>query len=312
MKQFIWMLCGIFLSGLLLGTLSACGANQYGVMFITTGQPSQEEQAEAPAEPDPAPAEPDPTPAEEASPSAAPDEDTARRLAYGKVLWDALLTGELPDGENLDWLSAEDAAKNEFALCDLDGDGEEELLLRWTNACVAGMTDFVFRYDGEAVSLAFQEFAGTEFYAGAAAKAPWSHSQGWAGRFWPFNLYQYDAETKSYTEIGSVDAWDRSLFEDDEALSATFPSGIDADGDGLVYYILTGEWYKNSRVPSDGSLDGRLWGVDPVDGPDMENWLSFYTGGTEPLPLPLQTLTEDHIAALGAPKPDVIYPEPAG
>ncbi len=26
MKQFIWMLCGIFVSGLLLGTLSACGA----------------------------------------------------------------------------------------------------------------------------------------------------------------------------------------------------------------------------------------------------------------------------------------------
>ena len=26
MKQFIWMLCGIFVSGLLVGTLSACGA----------------------------------------------------------------------------------------------------------------------------------------------------------------------------------------------------------------------------------------------------------------------------------------------
>ena len=25
MKPFIWMLCGIFVSGLLLGTLSACG-----------------------------------------------------------------------------------------------------------------------------------------------------------------------------------------------------------------------------------------------------------------------------------------------
>ena len=28
MKQFIWMLCGIFVAGLLLGTLSACGAEE--------------------------------------------------------------------------------------------------------------------------------------------------------------------------------------------------------------------------------------------------------------------------------------------
>lgn len=33
MKQFIWMLCGIFLSGLLLGTLSACGAEPRGIPF---------------------------------------------------------------------------------------------------------------------------------------------------------------------------------------------------------------------------------------------------------------------------------------
>lgn len=36
MKQFIWMLCGIFLSGLLLGTLSACGTEQLSVCVITT------------------------------------------------------------------------------------------------------------------------------------------------------------------------------------------------------------------------------------------------------------------------------------
>ncbi len=40
MKHFIWMLCGIFLSGLLLGTLSACGADSHVTAFVTTGQPS--------------------------------------------------------------------------------------------------------------------------------------------------------------------------------------------------------------------------------------------------------------------------------
>lgn len=315
MKQFIWILCGIFLSGLLLGALSACGADQFGVTVMTTGGGQAEDAPEDSASEEDAgsgeqtgsqytdacPASPEPVEAVR-----------ARSAAYGEVLWNALLRGTLPDGENLDWLSAEDAAANEFAVCDVDGDGEEELLLRWTNACVAGTADFVFRYDSQRVSLEFQEFAGVEFYAGGAAKAPWSHNQGWAGRFWPYNLYQYNGETESYVDIGSVDAWDRSLFEDDEALSAAFPADADADGDGLVYYILTGEWYKNSRTPDGGNLDGTLWGVRPVDGPDMENWLSFHTGGTEPVQLPLQKLTEDNIAALGAPKPDVTYPEPAG
>lgn len=313
MKHFIWMLCGIFLSGLLLGTLSACGAGQVktsGVLIVNDGKsaPAQEDAEDS------APEESggDFVPAEETSPSATPDEDAARRLAYGKVLWDAYEQGVLPDGTRLDWTSAEDAAENQFAVCDVDGDGEEELLLRWTNASVAGMADFVFRYDSQGVGLEFQEFAGVEFYGSGAAKADWSHNQGWAGRFWPFNLYRYDGSTGAYQEIGAVDAWDRSLFEDDEALSAAFPQDADADGDGLVYYLLTGDWALNSRVPADGTLDGRLWGVDPVDGPDMENWLNIYIDGAEPVQLPLRKLTEDNIAALGAPEPDYPAGEPLG
>lgn len=283
MKHFIWMLCGIFISGLLLGSLSACGADQFGISVITTtSQPAPSEAAPAEA----------PPPGKDA----APDEETDR--TYAQVLRDALLSGVLPGGEGLDWTSAEAAAENQFAVCDLNGDGEEELLLRWTNASTAGTADFVFRYSGGEVSREFSEFAGVEFYPNGVAKAPWSHSQGWAGRFWPYNLYQYDRETGTYAELGAVDAWDLSITEGDEALAAAFPKDVDADGDGLVYYILTGEWYANSRTPSDGNLDGRLWGVDPVDGPDHESWLNAYTGGAEVVRLPLQALTEENIAAL--------------
>ena len=314
MKHFIWMLCGIFISGLLLGSLSACGGTEHrAVIFATEGQPSDGEAASAErtdstsgepasaAEEIPeAPTGPTGTTDAAGTPASgtAPDEDAARYLAYGQVLRDALLKGVLPDGENLDWTSAEAAEENQFAVYDLDGDGEEELLLRWTNAVMAGKSDFVFRYDGQGVSLDFQEFAGVQFYAGGAAKADWSHNQGWAGRVWPFNLYQYDGSTGTYKEIGAVDAWDRSLFEDDETLSAAFPQDADKDGDGLVYYILTGEWYNQNRVPSDGNLDGKLWGVDPVDGPDVDKWLESYTGGEYPIQLPLQKLTEEKISLI--------------
>ena len=50
MKPFIWMLCGIFVSGLLLGTLSACGAAYPGPaesLAAAASFPAQEEPAPA-------------------------------------------------------------------------------------------------------------------------------------------------------------------------------------------------------------------------------------------------------------------------
>ena len=168
MKQFIWMLCGIFASGLLLGTLSACGADQFSTCVITTEKPS---------------------PAQEAAPA--------------------------PADQPEDQPAPEDAPK-----------------------------------------------PGASITAG-----------------------------------------------EDGALTAAFPR--EADGDGLVCYILTGEWYRNDRTPS-GGLDGRLWDTDPVDGADLEDWLNAYTGGAEPLKIPYRHLEEVSISDLGCPRPEVTYPEPVG
>ncbi len=316
MKQFIWLLSGVFALGLLLGTLSACGANSFSPAVITTGQPSGE---------DPAPEEETPPedtsreefPAEDADAppeSASPEADGARRPAYGEVLWNAYLKGVLPGGETLDWSwnDLETASKNEFALADVDGDGEEELVLYWTTAAMAGMRGLVYGFDGGELRLELAEFPDLTFYENGAVTAGWSHNQGWAGRFWPYNLYRYDGGTGAYELMGAVDAWDRALFEDDETLRNAFPADVDKDGDGLVYYILTGEWYHNDRTPSGGTMDGSLWGTDPVDGADHEAWQQQYLNGSEIVDLPWQKLTEENIAALGAPKPEAAHPEPLG
>ena len=301
MKHFIWMLCGIFVSGLLLGTLTACGSDQFRTAVITTAK-------QAPA-PEAAPAPETEVPVE------VQDEDTARRLAYGKALWDMYLLGLRPDGEELERASDLGPAEgNRFAVMDVNGDGAEELIIGWDQACMAGMQGLVYAcgYPEEELRLILSEFPALTFYENGTAAADWSHSQGWAGRFWPFDLYQYAPETGEYLEVGAVDAWDLSATEGDEALSAAFPRDADADGDGLVYYILTGEWYQNDRVAPDGQLDGRLWGVDPVDGAEMEAWLNSYTGGTEPLELSFRPMTEENIAALGEPKPDYPARVPVG
>jgi len=325
MKQFIWMLCGIFLFGLLLGTLGACGADQFAPVLMVTGQSSENQEDPVP-EVDKAPIENE-GPEDETSPEAGEDtsavkdeapeggapledgkespavKDEARRLAYGRVLWDAYLQGVCPDGTELDHPGGGDVLLapikgNEFALADVDGDGEEELLLSWTTASMAGMTEIVFGYRDGAVYEELSEFPDLTFYANGAAEAGWSHNQGLAGRIWPFNAYRYEPESGIYEPVGGMDAWDIAVREanyDEEP----FPHDIDADGDGLVYYILPPKW--------DGQYD-----IGPVDGLEYESWRNAYLEGAEPVGIPWKTLTEETIAALGAPKPDVTYPEPAG
>lgn len=306
MKQFIWMLCGIFLSGLLLGTLSACGADQFApVVMVTEDRESPApEEDEAPTG-DKAPEEAaaaEPETGEEA-PAAPASKDEARRLAYGKALWDAYLQGVLPGGEVLDRPGGGDALLapiegNRFAIADVDGDGEEELLLDWTAASMAGKTGIVFGWrDGE-VYEELSEFPDLTFYANGAAEADWSHNQGLAGRIWPFNAYRYEPESGVYESIGGMDAWDIAVRETNYN-EAPFPHDIDADADGLVYYILPPDW--------DGQYD-----MGPVDRAEYESWRNAYLEGAEPVDIPWQALTEGTIAALGAPKPDVEYPEPLG
>lgn len=314
MKHFIWMLCGIFISGLLLGSLSACGAGDFApVVMTTTKQDPAPEAAPAPAE------QPEERPVPEADPrpeaSITREEDEARMRAYGKALWDMYLLGLRPDGEALE--RSDDlgpAEGNRFALADLNGDGAEELIVCWDQACMAGMQGLIYTYDypEDALRLLLLEFPSMTFYENGAVTADWSHNQGWAGRFWPYTLYQYSPDSGVYEEIASVDAWDLDCGQGDETLTDAFPRDADADGDGLVYYILTGEWYNASRTPMDGNLSGQLWGTDPVDGAALEEWLNGYTGGAEPLEIPYQPLTDVNIAALGYPKPDVTYPEPVG
>jgi len=297
MKQFIWLLCGIFLSGLLLGTLSACG-DMHAIMVMTNPSSANQEDT-TPAdkgESGSAPAESEAGTEEPVSGSAANSaaEDEARRLAYGEILWDAYLLGVLPDGTELERMADLGPAEgNEFALADVDGDEAEELVLYWTEACMAGQVCLVYGYDGEEARLELSEFPALTFYDNGTAKADWSHNQGLAGRFWPFYAYRYEPESGVYQCVGGVDAWDSDYD------SNIFPYDIDADGDGLVYYLLPADW------------DGQ-YGMGPVDGVDYENWWNARMGDAEEIEVPWQELTEENIAALGAPKPDVEYPEPLG
>ena len=141
------------------------------------------------------------------------------RTAYGAALNKLLDTGVLPDGTGDSGGytgSIEDRermAQNRFSVCDVDGDGREELILLYTTTITAGERGFVYCLGGGRQVGSFASWRPIPFSPSIRAvrwRAGWSHNQGKGGSFWPYDLYRYDSFLDVYVDVGSVDAWDES------------------------------------------------------------------------------------------------------
>lgn len=217
--------------------------------------------------------------------AALPGGDPQARSYYASLLEDVLTGQPLPDA--LYDFSAESPAspsryiENRFGVYDVDGDGREELLLSLSTTMVAGQGTYVldYRTDTDTLLLQSPDRFGLEpsFYENGAVCSPWSHNQGWGGRFWPYTVYRYEPGSDSYSYAGSADAWDRAISDKNPDFPA-FPEDLDVSGSGFLYY-----------------LDGD---ETPVDEAVYLQWLEGHTGGSDPLPVQWFALTEQNIARL--------------
>lgn len=205
------------------------------------------------------------------------------RNAYADVLENLVQNLVFPDGTICDPLG--NMTENLFSVYDIDNDGKEEMILLYSTTYMAGYAGYVFDYDGTDGSIRTQllEFPDLIFYDNGAVMAGWSHNQGWGGRFWPYNLYQYDPDSDSYTMVGMVDAWDREISDNNEGFTP-FPTELDVSGTGFLYYI-----YSSAE---------EFGNVDPVDASVYQTWLNGYIGGASELKLTYQTMTEENIQNL--------------
>lgn len=209
--------------------------------------------------------------------------EQAARTAYCAALEGVYYDRVLP--EDWDFDTEMDPAEHRFAVLDVDGDGAEELLLICEARFTAGRSAMLFGYDSKTDTLQpeFSSYPLVTFYDNGIIQAMWSHNQGLAGEdFWPYDLYQYDAETDTYAFVAMVDAWDGNYW-DETYVMEPFPEDVDADGDRIIYYVMQNYDYDRSNM---------------MDGPDYEAWLAGYTGGAQEIELPLLRVTEENIAAL--------------
>ena len=180
-----------------------------------------------------------------------------------------------------------DITENYFAICDVNGDGKDELITELNNTAMAGQVERVYDADGNEL---LAEYPLTTYYDNGYVTAGWSHNQGKAGdRLWPYDLYKYDAEAGKYVRIATVDGWDESLGEGSyksyDGPEIPYPYDIDQDGDGFVYYIIEEE---GGYAPVYGT---------PVDYDDYAQWAAQYLSGNV-VDVHYAPLTEENIALI--------------
>lgn len=208
------------------------------------------------------------------------DENAGARRAFSaaleRVVWELVL----PDGSDCSGDGYPPSMEeNQFSVCDVDGDGEEELILLYTTTMTAGHRGYVCSWEEETGELDIQlmDYPLFTFYESGAVQGGWSHNQGKGGSFWPYDLYRYDASLDAYVDVGSVDAWDASL------TSEGYPSDADVSGSGFVYYIET-----------DSSID---W-EEPLDASIYEAWRYVYVRDGREIQPEYLALTEENIQRL--------------
>ena len=230
------------------------------------------------------------------------------RKAYALALWELRSTGTFPDGSQAEYYGSDEAmGGSRFAVCDVDGDGTEELIIGYTSTYTAGQVGFVIGFDdtytgdGLPIHIQMSSFPMFTFYSGGYMTAGASHDQGWAGEvLWPYELYRH-TEGDCYAHIADVDAWDPTLWPDaygegSEAQRVARESG------GPVYFV--------SYTYASGLPDGRRSLV--LDRAGYKAWLESLGLGEE-LDLDYQALTQENIRAL-TDEPLPVYPHtmPAG
>lgn len=210
------------------------------------------------------------------------------RQGYQNALNALMVDHVFPDGTEADvtFVENNDFSDNQFAVCDIDGDGVEELILCYTNASMAGNLLGIYQYDPatDSYHTELSEFPSATFYDNGYVKVDWSHNQGMAGDFWPYSLYQYDAAADEYVMVKSVDAWQKSLFP--KGLDGTtFPDDVDTSHSGFVYYLY------------DGTAEGA---ADPVDKSALDQLVKDTYGSAQEVNVDYQPLTAENVQAVTA------------
>lgn len=138
--------------------------------------------------------------------------DAARKEAYKAALENLYVNHVFPDGTTCNYFDAQDLSNSQFTILDIDGDGEEELIIQYVSGPVAGMREVIYGFSGgDFLMEELLEFPPLVYYDNGFIRADASHNQGNDTDGWPYVMYQYMGESDSYKEVGSGVSGDGSI-----------------------------------------------------------------------------------------------------
>ena len=150
---------------------------------------------------------------------------------------------------------------NAFAIVDVDRDGRDELIIRWTTAALMSWcyTCEVFEYDVENNKWRSEGFFnpdGLEFYDNGIVFNLHLHNQNYGDTVYPYSIVEYNKEDDKYVfdESSGVFCLDKPYFQ---ARSEKIPDWfreIDVEKKGVVYSI-TYRGYDSDRFYSQSDYD---------------------------------------------------------
>lgn len=202
--------------------------------------------------------------------------DTPEHAAFQKALRTIHDELYLPEsGERIELWEPGTIEDESFAICDVDCDGKDELLISIYNTYIAGMCEIVYGYDEQIDDLRVEawNYVGVTYYPGLLRESA-AHSQGYAGDvLWPYRVYVYNEAEDVYQAEYVVDAWDKAINDYDPYREIPYPEDVDTDHDGYVYIVKEGE--------EERFLNRR----------DFETWEAEIFAGKEPITIPWQKMT---------------------
>lgn len=210
------------------------------------------------------------------------ESNAAALEAFQFVLEQIAFEHVYPDGRDTGFDSSYFIEENHFALYDVNQDGSDELIVQFTTAPMAGNLETIYSYDAEqgCVNEILYVFPAVQYYTNGLIKENWSHSSALAGEnYWPYNLYQYHAESGEFVLIAAVDMWDRES-EATAYISDPYPSAVDSEDAGVVFFVTQGD------------------STQTISKSAYESWLSETFGSASPISIPYQPMTEESIKAV--------------
>ena len=216
------------------------------------------------------------------------------RHKYNGVLSQLTCALQLPEGDMIEapYDSNAEMTDNTYAIVDIDADGYEELIINYSTACMAGMFAAIYGYNPETDTLTqeFISFPSLTFYDNGIIRVDASHNHSY-GEFWPFGLYQYDAESDTYTQIGYIDSWSKEFtatyYDYSSEQELPFPDDLDTDKDGVLYNI------------QEGTPENYTWNYDDYhyNEADYQKWYDFHLSNAKEITPEFQPIDSEIFTA---------------